>query len=168
MSWYDRGKVIFKQVFQFKINTQIHPKNNYLHRYRILENDDCTIIHRKWLCAEVLNFINIIFDFLNAECQANLSIQHSRDGHLFGLESECNQALNLILLELKEFNFYTLPKEVNLGHVILEKLFFKRIRKIMLHEKYIGQHSKNYDEVEFKWEHFTAIYDWRGPDLDML
>ena len=89
-----------------------------------------------------------------------------RDEFLFGFESECNQALNLVLLELKILNFYSLPKDANLGLNSLKKLFLNRIRKIMLQEKNMSHIKNKYDEFEFKWEKYTAVYDWRGPDLD--
>ena len=52
-------KNVFKQVFQFKINTYILPTNEYLKRYKILNDDLCsrcleecdTIMHKLWDCG---------------------------------------------------------------------------------------------------------------------
>ena len=168
-------KDIFRQVFQFKINCQILPTNSYLKQYKVLDNDRCptcgeseTVLHRTWECREIASFIEKVFDFLNSECGTILSLEDSRNEYLFGLPAENFPALNQILLELKVFNFYSLPKDANLGHPILLKMFFSRLRKIILQEKCIGIFKKSYEEFEFKWEKFIAIYDFRGPDFDQL
>ena len=59
-------------------------------------------------------------------------MEDSRNEFLFGLEAEKFPALNQILLKLKVFNFYSLPKDVNLGEDILLKMFLNRLRKLIL------------------------------------
>ena len=166
---------IFRQTFQFKINSQILPTNTYLLRYRILDNDQCaicreqdTIIHKIWSCRRTLDFITVIFEFLNLECKTDLTINDPRNAYLFGFEPHSNEALNQILLELKIFNFYTLPKDARLNNDILKSIFFIRIRKIILQEKFISICKNKYDNFDLKWDHFTAIYDWRGPDYEHI
>ena len=109
-----------------------------------------------------------MFTFLNEECDTSLFLEESRNDYLFGLEGEKFCALNQILLELKIFNFYNLPKDVNLGINVLKIKFLCRIRKLMVKEKYIGIFKCAYDKFELKWEKFVKIYDFRGPDFDQI
>ena len=138
-------KDVFSQTFQFKINCKILPTNYYLHQYKVLDSNKCaicdnidTVLHRTWECREVLNFVECMFTFLNEECDTSLSLEESRNDYLFGLEGEKFCALNQILLELKIFNFYNLPKDVNQGINVRKIKFLCRIRKLMAKEKYIN------------------------------
>ena len=168
-------KDIFRHVFQFKINTQILPTKNYLLRYKVVENDQCTlcgehdtILHRIWSCREVLAFIESFFTFLNLECGTSLTLDSSRNEYLFGFEGNISEALNHIFLEMKIFNFYTLPKDVGLGQDTLKNVFLNTLRKLIVKEKFVSLLKNDLDSFEFKWEYFTAIYDWRGPDFDPI
>ena len=66
------------------------------------------VIHSVWECRVVNEFIAQIFNFLNTNTGTNLDIDRSRDDYIFGFSGSRYQALNLILLELKIFNFYSL------------------------------------------------------------
>ena len=113
-------------------------------------------------------FIEIMFEFLNSECNTSLSLAGSLKGYLFGFEAERFPALNQILLELKIFNFYNLPKDYNLGYNILKDKFCSRIRKLISKEKSISLQNYTYEAFEFKWENFVSLYDFRGPDYDPI
>ena len=73
---------MFKRAFQFKINTQILPTNDYLHRYRVIDSSMCSIcqierdlvIHSVWEFRVVNDFILQIFNFLNTNSGTNLDI----------------------------------------------------------------------------------------------
>ena len=95
-------------------------------------------------------------------------MEESRNDYLFGLQGDKFYALNQILLELKIFNFYNLPKDVNLGINVKKVKFLCRIRKLMAKEKYISVLNCVYENFVSKWEKFVKIYDFRGPDFDQI
>jgi len=69
---------------------------------------------------------------------------------------------------VKVFNFYFLRQNPQITNEILQKIYFARIKKIMLKEKTIALTNKKYDEFDDKWKVFTPIYDYRGPDIDHI
>ena len=44
----------------------------------------------------------------------------------------------------------------------------EKIRKIMIKEKNCINSDKMYDQYLKKWETFISIYDFRGPDLNIV
>ena len=48
------------------------------------------------------------------------------------------------------------------------KEYLARIKKIILKEKYVALFNNKYDAFDEKWEKFTFIYDYRGPDVDTI
>ena len=105
---------------------------------------------------------------LNAECNAALFTEESREQYLFGLQGKKYVALNQVLLELKVFNFYYVRENPNIRDDILQKIYLARIKKIILKEKYVALFNNKYDAFDEKWEKFTFIYDYRGPDVDTI
>ena len=168
---------ITRIALQFKINTQILPTNEYLHRYRVLNENTCsfdlcgerdTTLHSLWDCNIVQQFITVVFSFLDDNCSTTLvNGANTMQGYIFGFIGK-GEALNQILLELKHFNFYFLHENPTLNAETLKNIFLYRIRKIMYREKVIAIGNGNYDCFEEKWSIFSNIYDFRGPDVDFV
>ena len=125
-------------------------------------------LHQLYECERISSFISIIFGELRAHCKTALDIEESRDQYIFGFQGKKHVALNQILLELKVFNFYYIKENPQTREDILQKIYFARIKKIILREKDIALLSNKYDEFDEKWENFTYIYDYRGPDIDIV
>ena len=165
---------IFAITFQFKIVSQILPTNEFLERYRVRDNNICSIclerdstLHSVYECEKVASFINLIFEFLNANCKASLSIENSRDDYIFGLKGG-NEALNQILLQLKIFNFYYIHEHPQTNNAVLQKSFFSKVRRVIFGEKVISMVKNKFEEFDDKWSNFLSIYDYRGPDYDFI
>ena len=47
------------------------------------------------------------------------------------------------------------------------EIYLKRIRSLMIKEKSINLKNNNMGAYETKWNYFVAIYDFRGPDLQL-
>ena len=66
----DCTKNVFKQVFQFKINTYILPTNEYLKKYKVVNSDLCsrcleerdTIVHKLWDCECTNLFLQFLLN----------------------------------------------------------------------------------------------------------
>ena len=67
-------KNVFKQVFQYKIGVNILPTNEYLFRYKVLENNICgrcqdgeedSIMHGLWECVTIQPFLTIVLRNIN-------------------------------------------------------------------------------------------------------
>ena len=43
--------------------------------------------------------------------------------------------------------------------------FFSKIRALIIREKYVAEKNDQLETFYKKWNKFTAIYDFRGPDL---
>ena len=159
---------IFDRVFQYKIVTQILPTNEYLERYKVKDFNTCdncierdSVEHRLYECEKVVPIIQIVIDFLERECQIGENI--NMINYLFGFNGESNLALNHIILELKKMIFYNLL-EFNNPEAFCEH-FFSKIRALIIREKYVAEKNDQLETFYKKWNKFTAIYDFRGPDL---
>lgn len=130
----------------------------------LCNTERASIMHTLWECHKIVGFISEVFDFLNRECKNQLHIHHSRDEYLFGFMGGKFSGLNLILLELKIFIFYTLPTYNHFDLAAFLKSFLQKIMAIILKEKCIAIEEKKYLSFESKWSDYTAIYDFRGPD----
>ena len=126
------------------------------------------VIHSLWECRVVNEFIAQIFNFLNTNSGTNLDIDRSRDDYIFGFSGSRYQALNLILLELKIFNFYNLHENLNMTNEACQTLFLGRVKRLIVKEKFISISNNLYKKFERKWANFTGIYDFRGPDVDIV
>ena len=100
--------------------------------------------------------------FLRQTCriQDNIGVKQ----YLFGFKS--NAALNQILLEFKKEVFYNF--DGNLGLIVFFERIIDKIRRIMIKEKICIKSDQMYDQYIKKWDSFTAIYDFRGPDLNIV
>ena len=160
---------IFDRVFQFKIVTQILPTNEYLFRYRVKDANTCencnlecdTIEHRLYNCEKIVPIVTGIFSFLENECNHSSSINMVE--YLFGKMGEKYLALNQILLELKKDIFYN-ANEFDSSEAFCEH-FICNLRSLMTKEKQLAMKNNKFVNFSIKWEHFTAIYDFRGPDM---
>ena len=167
---HECSKSTFDQVFQYKIMTQILPTNQYLARYRVIDSNICTkckvvtdtVSHCLWSCWVLVPFVNKFLDFLKQTCrvQENLGFVE----YIFGVKS--NIALNHIFLELKKEVFYNFDE--NIGVEAFCERFIEKIRKIMIKEKNCIKSNTMYDQYTKKWEKFVSIYDFRGPDLNIV
>ena len=150
--------------------TLILATNQYLSRYRVVDSDLCskcdampdTIQHRLMQCQLLVPFVDKIFDFLNQQCQVEVTINIK--SYLFGFLK--NAALNQILLELKKLIFYTWDPAMDVNSFF--RIFISKIRKLMIIEKNIYLSTKSFDQYNKKWEKFKDIYDFNGPDLQFF
>ena len=160
---------IFDRVFQYKIVTQILPTNEYLYRYKVKESSICencnlecdTVVHRLYECEVIVEIITSVLTFMNTQCNQPKNITMVE--YLFGLGGDRNIAIDHILLELKKTIFYSTLED--LTNPSFCEHFQNKIRLLIIKEKLVM--SEN-DKLEFffsKWENFTTIYDFRGPDV---
>jgi len=84
--------------------------------------------------------------------------------YIFGFKN--NPALNHIFLELKKDIFYNFDQ--NVGVVAFCEQVLNKIRKIMIKEKHCISSDELLKLYTEKWENFTQIYDFRGPDLNIV
>ena len=167
---HECSKSTFDQIFQYKIMTQILPTNKYLARYRVRDSDICTkchvvtdtVSHSLWSCQLVVPYVDKFIDFLKQTCnvQENVGIVE----YIFGFKS--NLTLNHIFLEFKKEIFYNFDENIGVG-AFCEQIIHK-LRKIMIKEKNCIKSDKMHDQFTKKWENFTSIYDFRGPDLNIV
>ena len=163
-------KSTFDRTFQYKIMTHILPTNQYLTRYRIRDSNICskcdqlpdTVSHCLWSCQLLVPYINNFVEYLKLNCkiQENVGVVP----YIFGFEN--NPALNHIFLELKKELFYNFDQ--NVSPVAFCEQVLNNIRKIMVKEKQCIKSDKMFDLYLEKWEKFTLIYDFRGPDLNIV
>ena len=74
--------------------------------------------------------------------------------------------LNHIFLEFKKEIFYNFDKNVGI-EAFCDRVIYK-VRKIMIKEKNCIKTDKMYDQYIKKWDNFVSIYDFRGPDLNIV
>ena len=159
---------VFDQVFQYKIVTQILPTNKYLKRYQIEDSDLCsrcletvdTVHHNLWLCDRLTSYLSTCFEFLKDEC--NLVDTITVEKYLFGFGGMKMKGINHILLELKKHIFYNWNAEV--GEIAFCELLKSKVKSVIIKEKIIAQSKDQLTLFNEKWEKYTAIYDYRGPD----
>ena len=113
-------------------------------------------------CQLLVPFVDKIFNFLNQQCQIDETISIKR--YLFGFLK--NTALNQILLELKKLIFYTGDPAMQVDSFFT--LFVSKIRKVMIIERQVKLSTKSLDQYSEKWEKFKDIYDFNGPDLQII
>ena len=162
----------FDKVFQYKIVTQILPTNEYLFRYKVKNSSSCdrclvetdTIVHRLYECEFVVQIVSSFLNFLYSECDQPRDIKMV--DYLFGLGGIKNMATNQILLELKKMIFYSSPEEISNGAFC--DRFKNNIIILIIKEKCLLSNSGEFESFYTKWENFTSIYDFRGPDNSFL
>ena len=150
--------------------TQILPTNKYLARYQVRDSDICskchvvtdTVSHSLWSCKLVVPYVDKFIDFLKQNCNVQENVGMVE--YIFGMKS--NLALNHIFLEFKKELFYNFDENIGVG-AFCEQIIHK-LRKIMIKEKNCINSDKMYDQFTKKWENFTSIYDFRGPDLNIV
>ena len=162
------SRQIFDHVFQFKIVTRILPTNQYLTRYRVKDSELCsrcleidTVEHSIWSCGTIAPFISHAVVFLNSKCKVEVDINMKQ--YLFGFQGNKFLGLNHVLLELKKYIFYNF--EENVGVLQLFERFKRRIMHLIIKEKMVALKDGNYETFRVKWENFTEIYDFYGPDI---
>ena len=164
------SKSTFDQVFQYKITTQILPTNKYLTRYQVIDSEICskcelepdTVEHCLWSCNMVIPYLEKVENYLRTEC--NLTGDISMIPYLFGFLN--NKGLNHILIELKKELFYYW--DVNVEVDTFCERFLAKIRKLMVKEKHIMLANNEFDKYLEKWNQFREIYDFLGPDCQII
>ena len=86
--------------------------------------------------------------------------------YIFGKQGGKFLALNHILLELKKTIFYSTTEEIS-SQTFCEQ-FWNKIKSIILKEKRIFSENNKYEIFCEKWDDFTHIYDFRGPDVQLI
>ena len=163
---------IFDRVFQYKIVTQILPTNEYLCRYKVKDNNTCdhcsierdSIVHRLYDCEKLTIITNTIFNFLKYECSYPNTI--SIIDYLFGIRGGKYLGYNHFLLELKKTIFYATTADLD-SPTFCEQ-FYNKIKSIMIKEKQLSLNNDNFGNFCSKWENFSTIYDFRGPDIEIV
>ena len=159
-------------MFQYKITTQILPTNEYLCRYKIKDTNICdhcnierdSIVHRLYDCEKLTYITNTIFDFLKSNCCYPNTI--SIIDYLFGIQGEKYLGYNHFLLELKKTIFYS--STADLDSLTFCDQFYNKIKTIIIKEKIIALNNGKFDQFCLKWENFSTIYDFRGPDIEIV
>ena len=165
------SRQIFDHVFQFKIVTRILPTNQYLTRYRVKDSELCsrcpeidTVQHSTWSCGTIAPFISYAVVFLKTKCKVEVDINMKQ--YLFGFQGNKFLGLNHVLLELKKFIFYNFEENVRV--VQLFERFKRRIMHLIIKEKLLAIKDGKYETFKVKWENFTEIYDFYGPDCQVI
>jgi hypothetical protein len=161
---------VFDHVFQYKILTRILPTNKYLKRYQVQDSDICsrcelsqdTVLHNLWQCALIVPYVAKISRFLKIDCKVDENI--TMKPYLFGFKHAIG--LNHILLELKKEIFYNWS--ANISVVTFCEHFMVKIKKIMVKEKEVMISNDHFGDYFDKWKQFTAIYDFLGPDQQII
>ena len=162
---------VFDHMFQYKIVTQILPTRKYLHRYLIEDSALCarcsecpdTVYHNMWQCSRLSLYLKTCFDFLRDEC--NLVDTITAENYLFGFMGLKREGINHIFLELKKHVFYNWCAEIETD-AFCEQLKNK-VKTLMIKEKTIALRKNRLSSFNEKWEQYTAIYDFRGPDMQI-
>ena len=161
---------IFDQVFQYKVLTQILPTNKYLHRYQVKDSDICprcqvaqdTVAHNLWRCTVIVPYVVKLLRFLRFDCKVKETI--TIKPYIFGFKNA--SGLNHILLEFKKEIFYNWDSFTAVATFCEQ--FCVKIRKLIIKEKNISITNGKFDSFCKKWENFTAIYDFLGPDQQII
>ena len=158
------------KVFQYKILTQILPTRKYLARFKVINSNRCercnievdSIMHCLWSCEAVHPYVERIIYYLENECSVSASML-SEKAYIFGCP---NKGVNHVFLELKKEMFYN--KDLISDLPTFCEYFFSKIRKIMSKEKNIMLAKDNYEGFDRKWSNFKSIYDYCGPDIQLI
>ena len=177
-------KNVFKQVFQYKIGVNILPTNEYLFRYKVLENNICgkcqdgevdSIMHSLWECVSIQPFLTQVLRNINTWTGREVDMVD----FLFGLDEPHSEGINHYALEAKMFTFYNWKEKVEREEedeevvdreTIQSKLirFHCKVRRVIKTEKHIAVNMYSTDDRREKfyekWENFCEIYQIFGPD----
>ena len=97
---------------------------------------------------------------INCIVQKNINMQP----YIFWVKD--NIGLNHNLLELKKEMFYNWSEGV--GEVTFCERFITKVRKIMIKEKQLMMEKDNFENYFEKWKEFREIYDFLGPDQQII
>ena len=86
----------------------------------------------------------------------------SMEDYLFGIKGGKHLGLNQLLLELKKSIFYN-ANDFATSDAFCEH-YICQTRSLIIKEKQIALKNNKLDNFSSKWEQFTMIYDFRGPD----
>ena len=119
-----------------------------------------TIRHRLYECETVVHKVESVFKFLKSNCR--VSSQITVIEYLFGKIGPEHIGLNHILLELKKCIFYS--KAEFISSPLFLNIFLFKVQNLIIKEKLVSLRNSKYDVFCNKWQNFTKIYDFRGPD----
>ena len=155
---------------QYKILTNILSTNKYLYNYQIADSNLCskclseqdTVLHSLWSCTLKVPYVVKVLQFLRRDC--NITENITLQSYIFGFKDKIG--LNHILLELKKEIFYNWREGV--GEVTFCEQFITKMRRIMIKEKQIMIEKDSFELYVEKWNEFMAIYDFLGPDQQII
>ena len=84
--------------------------------------------------------------------------------YFFGFQN--NVGLNHILIELKKMIFYNW--NINVSVNVFCERFLAKLRNIIIKEKKVMFKNDSYDLFYTKWINFRDIYDFLGPDFQII
>ena len=120
-----------------------------------------TIVQRLYNCETIVPILSSIFHFIKHECRYSDSINMIE--YLFGMRGEKYLVLNQILLELKKSLFYKINNSSTLEAFF--DFFWKTCRSLIIKERLIALKNNKIEKFTSKWENYTAVCDFRGPDI---
>ena len=95
-----------------------------------------------------------------------MDVTINADNYLFGFNGSNREGINHTLLELKKHIFYDWNVEIEV--IAFCELFKSKIRSLIIKEKNIAQSNNQLVNFYSKWDNFTPIYDFRGPDMQII
>ena len=87
------------------------------------------------------------------------------ENYLFGFIGLKREGINHILLELKKQVFYNWCAEI--GPDDFCDQLKRKVKALIVKEKMIALSNDRITAFTQKWEKYTAIYDFRGPDMQL-
>ena len=86
--------------------------------------------------------------------------------YLFGIQGAKYLGHNHFLLELKKTIFYSTTADL-VSRTFFEQ-FYNKMKTIMIKEKQLALKNGHFKPFCAKWESLSKIYDFRGPDVEIV
>ena len=89
----------------------------------------------------------------------------TEENYIFGFIGANREGLNHVLLELKKYAFYNWSGEISAAAFCEQ--WESKVRVLIIKEKSIAISNNRLEAFQDKWKNYTAIYDYRGSDLQI-